>query len=265
MNKKVFVFLDIDGTIYTRKHGIPDSTQKAIRLLKENGHHPVICTGRTKCMIFQDILELGFDGIISGAGTYGEWQGEKLFDDNISSKEAEELVCLFRKHGFHAYAEGHEHLCYDPAAIEDPLEEAKRVFSLKDPNVLKAFGPGTEGIEKVSGLFTAKSNDTGVIRELKGRYNVVNHGNYLLETFPLAVSKGTAIRKLLSHLGADLTQTYAYGDSFNDLSMLETVENGVVMGNGDPKLLDQIPLHAGRIEEDGLYLSLKKFGLIGHI
>ena len=62
MDTKI-VFFDIDGTIYSYEKGIPKDTAKAIELLKANGHIPVICTGRTKCMIYPDFINLGFDNI----------------------------------------------------------------------------------------------------------------------------------------------------------------------------------------------------------
>ena len=78
MDTKI-VFFDIDGTIYSYEKGIPKDTAKAIELLKANGHIPVICTGRTKCMIYPDFINLGFDNIIAGAGTYCETNGKELY------------------------------------------------------------------------------------------------------------------------------------------------------------------------------------------
>ena len=47
MNKNTkIIFFDIDGTIYKSGKGVPDDTCDAIGKLKENGHIPVICTGR---------------------------------------------------------------------------------------------------------------------------------------------------------------------------------------------------------------------------
>ena len=74
LNKKI-VFFDIDGTIYRYGEPIPNDTLEAIKSLKQNGHLAIICTGRTKSMIFPEILEIGFDGIIAGAGTYVEVDG----------------------------------------------------------------------------------------------------------------------------------------------------------------------------------------------
>lgn len=260
--KEAFVFFDIDGTLYSPRLGIPDSTVEALNLLKRNGHHPVICTGRTKAMLLPKFLEPGFDGILAGAGAYGEWKDELIFSDDLPPEEADELMRNFSRFGFHPYAEGTRYLYYDPEVLDDPESEARRIFSLQNPAILKAFRGGHDDITKVSAIFTEKSDPEGFLNSLNEDYQSVNHYNILLETFRKNSTKGTAIRRLMQHIGKDMELTYAFGDSFNDLPMLETVKYGVCMENGDPRLLARIPLHARRLEEDGIYHSLKEFGLI---
>ena len=61
------VFFDIDGTIWDAHMWIPESTKRAIRALRENGHLTFICSGRTRAFIqAEELLDLGFDGIIAG-------------------------------------------------------------------------------------------------------------------------------------------------------------------------------------------------------
>lgn len=93
MDTKI-VFFDIDGTIYSYEKGIPKDTAKAIELLKANGHIPVICTGRTKCMIYPDFINLGFDNIIAGAGTYCETNGKELTIRSLRMLKQEELLTV---------------------------------------------------------------------------------------------------------------------------------------------------------------------------
>ena len=259
--KGAFVFLDIDGTIYEPWLGVPDSTKEAIDQLKKNGHHPVINTGRTKAMIFPRILELEFDGILAGAGAYGEWQKAFLFNDDLSKEDAFKLVSDFELNGFNPFPEGVEFIYYDPKTCKEPEDTIRRIFSLDDA-AIKPFDKDTSRVSKVSALFTKNSDPDGFMKTLSERYRAINHHNVLLETVRVDVTKGLGIRKLIDHLGADMENTYAFGDSFNDLEMLETVRYGICMENGDPKLLARIPLHAKRIEEDGVYYSLKEFGLI---
>ena len=74
------LFFDIDGTIWDKENRIPDSTREAFRLLKGQGHCLFLCSGRTRVFIPDaKLMPLGFDGVLAGCGTYGEFQGEEKF------------------------------------------------------------------------------------------------------------------------------------------------------------------------------------------
>lgn len=262
MNSDVYVFFDIDGTVYSREYQVPDSTREAIDKLKKNGHHPVVCTGRTRIMVLDVILEMGFDGIICGVGTYGEWHQQELFRDNMYPEDADQLIRTFRDFGFQPYPEGTEYMYYIPETNPEPEKEIKRIFSLEDKSILRPYRKGAADILKVSAAFQEDSDEKGMREAVSGRYRAVNHSDILLETFPEQTSKGRGVRKMIGMLGGDMANTYAFGDSMNDLEMLEEVRYGICMGNGDPALLARTDYHAKRMEEDGIYLSLKEFGLI---
>ena len=70
MNKKFF-FFDIDGTLAVGTPGrqyIPESTKKAICLLKEQGHFVAIATGRSYAMAVDHMRSLGFENMVSDGG-----------------------------------------------------------------------------------------------------------------------------------------------------------------------------------------------------
>lgn len=93
MDTKI-VFFDIDGTIYSYEKGIPKDTAKAIELLKANGHIPVICTGRTKCMIYPDFINLGFDNIIAGAELTARQMEKNFTIRSLMMLKQEELLTV---------------------------------------------------------------------------------------------------------------------------------------------------------------------------
>jgi hydroxymethylpyrimidine pyrophosphatase-like HAD family hydrolase len=76
------------------------------------------------------------------------------------------------------------------------------------------------------------------------------------------ISKETGVRKILDYYGADVADTMAYGDSMNDVQMLKFCNIGVCMANGDERakaIADDI---TPACNQDGIYLSFEKYGLV---
>ena len=76
------------------------------------------------------------------------------------------------------------------------------------------------------------------------------------------INKAHAIDVLLEHLGAERSETIAFGDAKIDIPMLEYCEVGVAMGNGGPEILAMADLVTDDVEADGLYKAFEKLGLL---
>lgn len=263
MSDSKYVFFDIDGTIYDYVNGVSPSAKEAVRLLRENGHHPVLCTGRTRIMIFDEILDMGFDGMIAGAGTYIEWGGKVLKYVELPQEELVRLVKCLAANGFASYPEGQDYFYFDPEYIRNGDDEIYRIYQKHIPDRLSPIDFNKEmHASKISASYTRRSNRDAVIAEIQDDYEWVDHGDVLFETIPKNSSKGVGVRELMEYLGADMEDTYAFGDSFNDLEMLKTVKYGVAMGNAKDSLKALVPLHTEGLRQDGVYNALKRFGLI---
>ena len=68
MNK--YMFFDIDGTLLDGGKFIPPSTIEAIHSARKKGNKAFICSGRSLSMLPKPVLDIGFDGIVCGGGTY---------------------------------------------------------------------------------------------------------------------------------------------------------------------------------------------------
>ena len=84
----------------------------------------------------------------------------------------------------------------------------------------------------------------------------------VIELVPKGYNKAVGIEKMLEYLGIDRKNTYAFGDSNNDIEMLDYVEYGVAMGNAYPEILERAKYSTKSIYEDGIYYGLKEFGLL---
>ncbi|HCG60620.1 MAG TPA: Cof-type HAD-IIB family hydrolase, partial [Lachnospiraceae bacterium] len=57
------LFIDVDGTLTNYENKIPRSAVEAIRQARENGHLVYICTGRSKAEVYDEIWDIGLDGM----------------------------------------------------------------------------------------------------------------------------------------------------------------------------------------------------------
>ena len=64
-----------------------------------------------------------------------------------------------------------------------------------------------------------------------GRASLTCSKAYFLECNPLKATKGNALRWCADHFGFDMSEALAFGDSLNDVSMLQAAGTGVAMGN----------------------------------
>ena len=256
------VFFDIDGTIYEFKRGVMPSADRAIKKLRENGHVPVLCTGRTKSMIFDEIMDMGFDGIISGGGTYVEYKGEPVYLEEMGKDISKDIILCMIENGFVPVPEGHEYMYIDEERVEGQYE---KIYAIYKNHILDRIRPidfENMCVSKISAAYTDKSCWDGVYERFHNDFTFVNHNNILMELIPKQFSKEVGIKRFLEHTGIAWEDTYAFGDSFNDLEMLKYVNYGIAMGNSDPKLFEHVKYRTERIEEDGVANELMRRGLI---
>jgi hydroxymethylpyrimidine pyrophosphatase-like HAD family hydrolase len=75
------------------------------------------------------------------------------------------------------------------------------------------------------------------------------------------VGKGVALAALAAHLGLEMSQTLAIGDSLNDLDMLKVAGLSVAMGNATPELKKVSHAIVGSNNEDGVAEAIERFVL----
>jgi len=261
MNKKA-LFFDIDGTLWDYNRYIPASTREAIDLLHRNGHSVFINSGRSKGHITApELLDMGFDGIISGCGTTIEYQGELIFLRLMDNDFTAQCIETVRHYGFKPILEGIEFLYMDPEEFEgDPYGEklrremGERIIpirsSWKEWQVVK-FSCDTENADREA-CFNILSRD----------FDLLIHDEKVVECVPLGFSKGTGIEKVCELLDLDIQDTIAIGDSINDLGMFRTAGLSIVLGQAPEKIKKEADYVTASLWEDGIYNACRHFELI---
>ncbi len=87
--------------------------------------------------------------------------------------------------------------------------------------------------------------------------NVIN-GELINRKF----DKGRGVLRVAEAFGVDIADTIGFGDSMNDLEMIETVGTSVCMDNGSPALKQRSDIVCPAVEQDGLAWAFEKLGLV---
>ena len=274
MNKKL-IFLDIDGTLTSPGSNVPpESALKAIEAAREAGHKVFLCTGRNYDMLSPLLRYNCFDGAVASSGGYVFYGDEVLYDCPMTEEQKDTAMRLFKENGVFRTVEavdgsfcdeglsdflnessgGNSELVRWRKALESdlgirPMAEYdgrpiyKVVFMCKDVSQL---APAIEALEKD---FFFLVQDMAAANCLNGE--LVNR----------KFDKGLGVRRVCEALGYDIADTVGFGDSMNDLEMIETVGKSVCMANGSPKLRKMSDLVCPAVEEDGLAKGFETLGL----
>ena len=98
-----------------------------------------------------------------------------------------------------------------------------------DSNKISIYFPGWDSKQK---------NDEVYSPAFASRLYLTCAGNEWLDFMNIGVDKGSGIRHLAQHLGIDLADIAAFGDTYNDIPMLDIVGHSYVMANAAEHMHD---------------------------
>ena len=271
------IFLDIDGTLVRPGTNVPPpSALEAVRGARQRGHKVFLCTGRNYGML-SPLLQYGFDGLVGSAGGYIECGGRVIYDCPMTEGQRERVLDVFARSGVFRTVESRDH-AYTDEGLKDFLG---RSAGLSGSSELLRWQEQLEsnlGIRPMSAyrgepIYKVVFMSPGMERlqepmaELEGEFDFCiqdgdAQGMINGELINRKFSKGRAVRRLSEYLNIPLEDTVAFGDSMNDLDMLETAGLGICMGNGSEALKRAAREVCPPVEEDGLYRAFTAHGLL---
>ena len=260
---KGLVAFDLDHTLLDHNTWkITPSAIKGIKKLKENGYAIAIASGRDmKNEISIPYLhEVDPDILIHMNGTLVELKDKVLMDRCMDKELLERVLKFSEQNNFPIGARINE--------IDYFLNQEEVIF----------FD------EKYFGIYQYRHfDDPWKLMDLSVRslafYGDRKRSVILQNAFPelkvmmfskdfgadvveAEYSKAQGIKRACEHFGISLDQTYAFGDSTNDLEMLEKANVGIAMGNAVNEAKKTADYITDDIDKDGIYKALLHFGLI---
>ena len=244
MKYRYLMATDMDLTIIMPDQTIPAGNLEACMALKDNGVALTIATGRSSFLVDKYAELLGIDvPLITGNGgaLWDSSTRSHIFSADFPNDKLMELLKLFLDRDVDCTLYSTEGVFLCPASSRQWFCDAYNKDlpdDLKAPvyHIDKSFL--NSDIPEFNKFLLINVCDE-IAEELKSDPDlyVVSSGPTFYDVMPAGVSKGTGLLKLADTLGIPAENTFAIGDSENDLSMIQDAKYGIAMAGSDPELL----------------------------
>lgn len=255
---KKIVFFDIDGTLLDHEKKLPQSTIKAIQLLKENGTFVAIATGRAPFMFEGLRKELDIDSFVSFNGQYVVFEHEVIYENPLVESDLERFLLETKKNG-HPLIFMNESTMKATVKHHPYIEEGMGSLKFVHPEEDEQFFKNKNIYQS---LIFCENKEEELYFSDYPRFNFIRWHPYSVDVLPSGGSKAEGIKKMIERLGFRLEDVYAFGDGLNDLEMLKAVGTGVAMGNGVPEAKELANLVTTDVSDNGIWNGLKELQLI---
>jgi len=266
------VFVDIDGTLCDSRQRVPDSAVRALSRVREGGHRLFVCTGRSVPEIYPRFIDLGFEGVVAGAGGYAAVGDSVLLDERMPAEHVRILTALWEELGaFYVWqgpdqmgpSEGYLDFFVPRAGThpEDWIEYAQSITPFIVDIDAGAFTkvtayvpPGNASMEAVTAALPEG------YRAIIGSVGAAGYVPF--EIIPDHLSKAVGMQAVCEHIGIPMSRSVAIGDSNNDVEAVARAAVGISIGGVCDDLVAVADIVAPAVGQGGLAWALAAAGLI---
>ncbi|MFE5472305.1 Cof-type HAD-IIB family hydrolase [Bacillus safensis] len=257
MNKKV-IFFDIDGTLYDHDKKIPESTKRAVHLLKEKGHHLFIASGRSPFLIRPILEELGLDSFIAYNGQYVMYEGDVIYGNPLKQELMERIYETADRHDHPLVFMGEETM---KASVPNHpfIHEGIGTLKTEHPEHDLSYFKENDIFQM---LLFCKAEEEVEYKAFQDEIDLVRWHELSTDVLPKGGSKAEGIKRVIERLPYDQKDTIAFGDGLNDREMISFAGTGVAMGNAVSELKALADFVTKPVDEDGIFHAVTHLGLI---
>lgn len=263
------IALDLDGTLTNHDKVVTPRTRQALLLAESKGAIIILASGRPTYGIVPvaECLELekrgGYILSYNGGNIVNTKTGEKLFSQFLPDAVIPILYKYAKEknHALLGYA-GNEIITEMP---DDPyVKEESRINKMnirKVDNLLDALEPHPTKLLMTGDPTDMIKAEEELVEILGEKMDIFRSAPFFLELVPKGIDKAQSLLRLLSKINLTPADLMAFGDGYNDLSMLKLAGVGVAMANAAPEVRADADYVTLSNEEDGVAEALLHFGM----
>lgn len=263
------IALDLDGTLTNHDKVVTPRTRQALLKAQEQGAIIILASGRPTYGIVPvaECLELekrgGYILSYNGGNIVNAKTGEKLFSQFLPDAVIP-ILYKYAKEKSHAllgYA-GNEIITEMPD--DQYVKEESRINKMnirKVDNLLDALEPHPTKLLMTGDPTDMIKAEEKLVEILGEKMDIFRSAPFFLELVPKGIDKAQSLLRLLSKINLTPADLMAFGDGYNDLSMLKLAGVGVAMANAAPEVRADADYVTLSNEEDGVAEALLHFGM----
>ncbi|MDO4943269.1 MAG: Cof-type HAD-IIB family hydrolase [Lachnospiraceae bacterium] len=251
------VFSDIDGTLLNTSHKIPERTRKKIKELQAEGVPFTLVSARMPKGMEEIRDELGAKSPMvcySGALVVDEAKNS-VYSTFLSSDMAKKVYHMVKEGGWeivlNLYSNDH---WYVEDLNDDWVKGEMEITGIEAEECSFRMAEVYEEVHKI--LCMGERDEIKALEEkLISEFpdiRIYRSKDTYLEIMSMQASKSNAIRILEEKFQISREETIAFGDSHNDIDMLDYVGLGVAMGNADSEVKDAADIITDSNDQEGL-------------
>lgn len=261
------IAFDLDGTLLSSQATILDSSKQAIKTAQAKGLKVFIVTGRHHTAVRPYYVELGLDTpVVCCNGTYlYDFKSDQILASNpLTAEQATFLVNSAKEYGIHTAIYTRDAMVYEEL---NPHFAKLQKWVASCPESVR---PNVHQVESFQALIDSGVTIWKVLISDPSQAKMQNFVEKLpLEQFSpewswvdraditrTGNSKGNCLAELLKREQIDPKNVIAFGDNFNDISMLSLVGMGIAMGGSEPEVQQNAKYVIGSNNEDSIAQAL---------
>ena len=245
---------DLDNTIITADDHLPTEIADAIRKAQDQGHIISVLTGRPHSSAIDFIEQLGVSHYSVNNGALVVSRGEVLARTVIPEREVRALAERYV---------GDETLEYafmqgDTIFVRDPRDKRWSWAHTSNRNVEPFSDHDVNEADKI--VLATDGRGEAMLEEIGAAHpELVLYlwGDGFLEVTGEGAHKGAALERLADTLCVPQSETVAFGDGVNDVTMLQWAGRSVAVGHAYDEVKDVADEHIPSPEEGGVARWLK--------